>query len=278
VFAAIRGDVTGAEELCRRAAEVNARRYPPDWRVEETICSARGIIATSTGAFADAARLSEQAAGIARAGGDLADASLELAIAASDHMLVGDAPAAAPLANEALALARQIGAPDLVAIGLLAVGLAVAGADPGQARACLRESRELSAELAYNSLIDHVLATELAFLTGDRTATLELGRSALRGLQWGGGLRMGIILHMIAEALSETRPDAAAIIHGAADAYAVAPPNPAAQGPALPTAVDQERARQLRARGADMDWDQILAYTLTETTQALGELESGIPP
>ena len=191
-------------------------------------------------------------------------------------MLVGDAPAAAPLANEALALARQIGAPDLVAIGLLAAGLAVAGTDPDQARACRRESRELSTALAYNSLIDHVLATELAFLTGDRTATLELGRSALRGLQWGGGLRMGIILHMIADALSETRPAAAAIIHGAADAYAVAPPNPAAPGPAVPAAVDQER--ELRARGADMDWDQIIAYTLTQTTQALGEPESKTQP
>jgi hypothetical protein len=278
VFAANRGDVTGAEELSRRAAEANARRDPPDWRVEETVCVARGIIATSAGAFADAARLTEQAASIARAGGDLADASLELAIAASDHVLVGDTPAAAPLANEALALARQIGAPDLVAIGLLAVGLAVAGADPEQARARLRESRELSAALAYNSVIDHLLATELAFLTSDRTATLELGRSALRGLQWGGGLRMGIILHMIADVLSETRPAAAAIIHGAADAYAVAPPNPAAPGPAVPAAVDQERARELRARGAAMEWDQIIAYTLTQTTEALGELESETQP
>jgi hypothetical protein len=278
VFASIRGDVTGAEELSGRAAKVNARRNPPEWRVEETICAARGIIATSTGAFADAARLTEQAAAIARAGGDLADASLELAIAAADHVLVGDAPAAAPLANEALALARQIGAPDLVAIGLLAVGLAVSGADPEQARACLRESRELSTALAYNSLIGHLLATELAFLTGDRTATLELGRSALRGLQWGGGLRMGIILHMIADVLSETRPPAAAIIHGAADAYAVAPTNPAAPGRAMSTAVDPEQARELRARGADMDWDQIIAYTLTQTTQALGELASETEP
>ena len=277
VFASIRGDTTGAEELSRRAAEVNARRVPPGWRVEETICAARGIIAASTGDFAEAARLVEQTAGIARTGGDLADASLELAIAASHHVLVGDALAAAPLASEALALARQIDAPDLVAIGLLAVGLAVADADPGQARACLRESRELSNALAYNSLIDHVLATELAFLTGDRTATLELGLTALRDLQWGGGLRMGIILHMIADALSEDRPDAAAIIHGAADAYAVAPPNHL-PGAAAPAALDQARAQELRARGADMEWDQIIAYSITQITRALGELESGIQP
>jgi hypothetical protein len=270
--------VTGAEELCRRAADANARLATPDWRVGETVCAARRNIALIAGAFADASRFAEQAAGIARAGGHLADASLELAIAASDHVLVGDTPAAAPLANEALALARQIGAPDLVAIGLLAVGLAVAGADPEQARACLRESRELSTALAWHSVIDHLLATELAFLTGDRMATLELGRGALRGLRWGGGLRMGIILHMIADVLSETRPAAAAIIHGAADAYAVAPPNPTAPGPAVTADPDQEGARELRARGAGMDWDQIIAYTLTQTTQALSELESQTQP
>ena len=150
---------TGAEELCRRAAEANARRDTPDWRVEETICAARQNIATTRGAFADAARLAEQAAGIARAGGDLADASVELAAAVADHVLAGDAPSGVPLAREALALARQIGAPALIATALLEVGAAVAGTDPGQARACLRESRELSVALGYQSARDLVWAT-----------------------------------------------------------------------------------------------------------------------
>jgi hypothetical protein len=56
MFASNRGDVTGAEELCRRAADANARRDTPDWRVEETICVARSNIAITTGAPADAAR------------------------------------------------------------------------------------------------------------------------------------------------------------------------------------------------------------------------------
>jgi hypothetical protein len=80
--------VTGAEELCRRVADANARRDAPDWRVEEVICAARQNIAFTTGAFADAARPAEQAAGLARAGGDLADASVELTFAAADHLLV----------------------------------------------------------------------------------------------------------------------------------------------------------------------------------------------
>ena len=209
----IRGDVTGAGELCRRAADASARQDPPDWRVEETISAARANSAMTTGAFADTARFAEQAARIARAGGDLADASNELSFAAGGHVLAGDGPAAVPLADEALALARQVGAPALVATGLLAVGAAVAGTDPEQARACLRESRELSTALGYHSAIDLSWAAGIAFLIGDQAATLELGRHAIDRLRWGGDrLRMGIVLPMIAGTLAATRPDAAAII------------------------------------------------------------------
>jgi predicted ATPase/class 3 adenylate cyclase len=274
LFASARADVTGAEELCRRAAQANERRDIPDWRVEETICAARQNIATTRGAFADAARLAEQAAGIARAGGDLADASLELAIAVADHVLAGDAPRGVPLAREALALARQIGAPALIATALLEVGAAVAGTDPGQASACLRESRELSVALGYQSARDLVWATGIASLLGDRTTTLELGRSALRALQRGGDrLRMGLTLHMIAGTLAATRPDAAATILGAAEAHGIeAAANAQLITSTVAAALGEERTKELRARGAELDWDQAVAYTLTQTTQALGEL------
>jgi hypothetical protein len=280
VFASVRGDVIGAEELCCRAADANARRDPPDWRVEETICAARTNIATTRGAFADAARLAEQAAGIARAGGDLADATVQLCIAVADHLLVGDAPTAVPLAREALVLARRIGAPALIAAALLAVGVAVADTDPGQARVCLRESRELSTALGYQSPRGLVWATGIAFLTGDQAAALEFGRRAIRDLQRGGDrMRMGIILHLIAGTLVSTRPDAAAIIQGAAEPYVIQPQRTAQLINSTTTeALGEERARELSARGADMDWDQAIAYTLTQTTQALSELESQTQP
>ena len=272
VFASNRADGTAAEELCRRAAEANAHRDTPDWRVEETICAARQNIAATLGAFAEAARLAEQAAGFARAGGDLADTFVELTAAAANHVLAGDAPSAVPQAREALALARQIGAPALIATALLAVGATVVGTDPGQARACLRESREISAALGYESARNLVWATGIAFLLNDRTTTLELGRDAIRRLQWGGDrVRMGITLHIIAGTLAAARPDAAAIIQGAAEAYMVAPPIPVQVISSTVTALGDERARELRARGADMDRDQAIAYTLTQTTQALAE-------
>ena len=280
VFASNRADVTGAEELCRRAAEAHARRDTPDWRVEETICAARSSIAVTTGAFADAARLAEQVAGIARVGGDLADASVELTFAVADHLLIGDDPGAVPLANEALALARQVGAPALIATSLLALGTAVAQTDPGQARACLRESRELSAALGYQSAINLHWAATIAFVVGDQAAALDLFLRAIHGLRWSvDRVRMGLLLHMISGVLAATRPDAAAIIQGAAQAHAVGSAGRIVQlRSQLAATLGEERARELRARGADMDWHQAIAYALAQITQALSELEPQTRP
>jgi hypothetical protein len=276
MFASVRADVTGAEDLCRRSAEANARRDAPDWRVEETICVARSNMATTRGELADAARLAEQAAGIARAGGDLADASIELAFAVASHLMILDTTTAEPLAREALSLARQVGGPALIASGLLAVGASVASTDPGHARACLRESRELSTALGYQSAIDLVWATAIAFLVQDWAAVLELGHRAIDSLQRGGDrLRVGMILHLIAGAIAFTEPDAAAIIQGAAETNLIRAPNFAHQiSSHLAATLGEERAQELRARGTRMDWDTALAYTLTQTTQALSELES----
>jgi predicted ATPase/class 3 adenylate cyclase len=278
VFASNRADVTATEELCRCAAEANARRDIPDWRAEATVCAARSNIAITTGAFADAARLAGQAADLARAGGDLADASVELTYAASYHLLLDDAPAAVPLAREALALARQAGAPALIATGLLALGAAVAGTDPEQARACLRESRELSTELGHHSAVDLLWATAIAFLLRDQAATLELGCRAIRGFQWAGRIRMALVLYMVAGALLTTRPEAAAIILGAAEADVVESPQFALLSSTVTASLGEQRARELRTRGADMDWDQAVAYTLTQATQALSELQHETQP
>jgi hypothetical protein len=249
VFASGRSAGRGAEQLCRRAAEANARQASPDWRVEEVICGARSNIAATAGAFDDTARLFEEAAAIARTGGDLADTSLWLGMAASGHLLGGDARAV-PLAREALALARQIGAPALIASGLLVVGTTVAATDPDRAPSCLRESLELSTALGYQGALDLVWAAGLASLVNDRTATLELGRSAIRALQPGGDrLLMSNVLNIIAGTLAATQPEAAAIIQGAAQAFMVEPPTFDRPVSLIVTeALGEERARTPRPR------------------------------
>jgi hypothetical protein len=84
---------------------------------------------------------------------------------------------------------------------------------------------------------------------------------------------MGLVLHMIAGALATARPASAATIQGAAEANVIAPPSMNAR-----IALGDERVRELRARGADMDWHQAVAYTVTQTTQALNDLGSVVPP
>jgi len=248
--------------------------------VEEVICATRQNIAITTGAFADAARFAEQAAGIARAAGDLADTSVQLAMAVACHFLAGEAPSGVPLAQEALALARRLGAPALIASALLEVGAAVVQTDPDQARACLRESRELTATLGYESALDLVWATGIASFLNDRTTTLELGRSAILGLQRSGDrLRMGITLHMLAGALAATHPEAAAIILGAAEAHVIKSAEAAQLTiSTVAASLGEDRARELRARGADTDWDRAVAYTITQTTRALEETASESRP
>ena len=90
---------------------------------------------------------------------------------------------------------------------------------------------------------------------------------------------MGIILHLIAGTLAAARPDAAAIIQGAAETHVVKSPMFAQLLSLIVTeTLGEERARELRAQGADMDWDQALAYALTQTTQALSELQTATQP
>jgi hypothetical protein len=80
---------------------------------------------------------------------------------------------------------------------------------------------------------------------------------------------------MIAGALAPTQPEAAAMIQGAAEASLGASPTMAQLiGLIVTEALVEERAQELRARGADMDWDQAIAYTLAQTAQALDELQS----
>ena len=84
---------------------------------------------------------------------------------------------------------------------------------------------------------------------------------------------------MIAGALAASRPEAAAIIQGAAETYVAGPPVLTEPISSIVTqALGVERAQELRAHGADMARDQAVAHTLTQTTEALSELRSQAQP
>jgi hypothetical protein len=79
--------------------------------------------------------------------------------------------------------------------------------------------------------------------------------------------------------LMSHRSDAATTIQGAIETYVVQSPIVAQLiSSAVTKALGDERARELHGLGADMDWGQAVAYTLTQTTQALSEPGSAAQP
>jgi len=113
------------------------------------------------------------------------------------------------MANEAPALARQIGAPALIATGLSAVSLAVARTGPGQARARPCESRELSTALGYQSP-STLLAATIAFLVGDQAAMLELGVRMRPQARTAAGVQISVAVHHQQARPAQTIQDRAA--------------------------------------------------------------------
>ena len=205
VLASFRADVTGAEEPAAGQPTQTHRKIP------RTSGSRRpsappADIATTTGAFADAARLAEQPAGLARAGSDLADASVELAIAVAARVLASDAPGAIPLAQRSTRARPPGPRPGPHRQRLLAAGLAVAGTEPGQSRASLRESRGSAPRrlperpgpaVGDRDHLSHQRPGHHARARPPGHSPPAIGRDRLR---------IGLVLHMVAGALAAPGP------------------------------------------------------------------------
>jgi predicted ATPase/class 3 adenylate cyclase len=292
VDAASRGDLELVEQRCNGALQADQRfDAHTDPGVENLVCQARADSALVRGAFADAVAFSMQAADVARANGNLAVASLNLAIAAWSRTCAGDALGAVPLASEAIALARQVDMPYAITHGLLVLGVALADSDPDQARACLGESLDRSAALGYENADVVALATLLTSRLDDTPATLEIASRTIRYLHWARQpFWLFACLNVVARALAPTRPEAAAIIHGAARGIVVrnlktpvateSKPTPPTTGGyfgemrrettrLLTAALGDQRTRQLRADGDAMDDERAVDYALAQISDVL---------
>jgi predicted ATPase/class 3 adenylate cyclase len=295
IDAASRGDLDASEERGSRALDADKRLHPQtDSDVENLVCQARADVAMVRGAFADAVAYNKQAADIARADGKLAVASVNLALGAWYCTIAGDETGAVPLAGEALAHARRADMPFVLITALLVLGNALADTDPDQARACLDESLDRSAALGYENTNTLGLAFVLVSRLDDAPATLGIAGTTIRQLHWARQpVWLYASLNVVARALVTTRPDAAAIIQGAARAITLRTletpvdskanvtrrsPTPTTGGlfvkvrrettGLLAAALGNERLRQLRAEGETMDDDRAVAYTLDQIAKA----------
>jgi predicted ATPase len=297
IDAASRGDLELAEQRASRALDADMRLHSHgDSDVTNLVCQARADVAMMRAAFADAAAYNMQAADIARANGQPAVASVNLAFAAWVETMAGDTTGAHPVAVEALALARQADMPHVLINALLVLGIALADTHPDQARACLDESLDRRVALGYENANTLGLSFVLVSRLDDARATLGIAGSTIRQLHWA-RQRVWLTgsLNVVARAVVTTRPDAAAVIQGATRAIMVqtldrpvdSEANRTRPGPwsratgglfvemrrettaLLVAAVGEERLRQLRAEGEAMDEEQAVAYTLDQIAKAL---------
>ena len=157
----------------------------------------------------------------------------------------------------------------------------------------------ISAALHYENTNELTQGVLVAARLRDAPFALELAKPAVRHLHWSGDRpQLAGVLNVVAWAIADTDPDAAATIQGAARALTLADiPTLAAadtRGQASPAPVQveavtgigvltelrrettrhladvlgQERLRELRAQGEAMDADQAVAYALAHIDQA----------
>ncbi len=288
--AAFRGDIHAAPALVEQSLDAARRLGDPERRVERLAWNTRSALAFGHGATHDAARCAERAAAISRTVGRLDALAVALGAAATFHAMATENDAALPLATEGLALARQLGTPNLIVLNLAALAAALVDQDPTQARALLRESVELRAKLGYESMGEITQAVLISARLEDWPQTLTLAGAAIRHLHWQGDwFLLAATLNVVARALGPNDPEPAAVLQGAARKLVVASTEPldstvpahseptAATTPnsrdfvtelrrtttgLLKRTLGDARLRDLRSQGEAMDRDQTVAYAL----------------
>jgi hypothetical protein len=221
-----------------------------------------------------------------------------LANTAIAHTVAGNADAAAPLAGEGLDLARRAGASLSIVLNLVALAGALADRDPPRAKALLAESLELRATLNFADALVVIQGILVAARMADWSLVLTLGPGAIQHLHWAADRPyLAGILNVVARALAPADPESAAVLQGAArrlvpdvvrapraqpsaSSSNISPERPAAGAASFVTelrrqttailrdTLGEERLRQLRAEGAAMDDDHVVAYTLDAIDRA----------
>jgi predicted ATPase/class 3 adenylate cyclase len=297
-YAGMRGDRSQAEQLAARALDSGRRHGArPDGLVDEFVAGTRSALAYGAGSIHEAARWNEAAAEAARRAGRLAAVADRLSGAAALYSFAGDPDAGAPLATEAVALARQIGTSSQIAASLSALASTLTDRDPERARALLRESIAISTGAQDTGTALAMQATLSAARLGDVRLALELALVAIPRLAWDGLLPMlAGVLNIVAWA-AEADPDAAAVLQGAARRLALrdnaglgaqqAPPGTgtAATGGTvglvstlrreatsrIASTIGEARLRELRAEGDAMDIDSAVRFALGVIDRTLGD-------
>jgi predicted ATPase/class 3 adenylate cyclase len=294
VYAAERGDVPSAEQLADAALASAAKLPTIDPLAEYEAHIARARAANSVGAILAEAAHYERAANVARSAGLLYETTFPLGCAAFQIAMSGDADRALPLATEALATSRQVGAPGSIALNLMALAAVLARRNSEEANSLLHEGTRTAALVGEMSNVLSALTVLVAAYMGDWDQVSRSAPKALRGFLWT-GQRSSLtgILNLVARALAPVDPNTAAMIQGAVRRLAVTRPQSVQIHPQgligdqkptpgggtvaelrrettsiLRETLGEPHLRELRSLGEATDDDHIVALTLDAIARA----------
>jgi predicted ATPase/class 3 adenylate cyclase len=295
IYAAERGDAQGAARLAEAAMAAAAGLTSPDPFVEYAVHCTRARTADVLGGVATEAEHYQRAADATRSPGLEYSHVNALGNAAALLAMSGAADRGLPLAREALAISRQLGAPGLIAWNLMALAAGLADRDPEQTKVLLDESERTAALLGDPNIRLSSWTTLVAAYLGDWDRVLRAAPVALRGFLWSGGrFSLAGQFNLVARAIAPIDAETAALLQGAVRRL-VTPPRslqpgrgteqdrstpearsnattPGAAGVVaelrqqttaiLRGALGEARLRELRAAGAAMDDDHVVALAL----------------
>ena len=292
--AAFHGDLERAEAAAAEALAA-VQVHADDWELEATAYTTRAGVASARGAFAEAAQMMTEAAEFARSADTARSkfmAGFWLQSAAMNYTMAGNAEAGEPFAADAVAIARETGAPLVIALTLVALAGALAGSDPARARAALDESLRVEERSGSKGAPLATQSTLIAARLGDWPLVLRLSVDALRQIEWSGdrGFVAFGVINVVARAVAPRDAEPAAVLQGAARRLALAaggssspqdsadrtsPAGDQVAGPApfiadlrrqatavLRESLGDDRWRELRAEGEAMDADDAVGYAL----------------
>ena len=245
----------------------------------------RAALAESSGRLAEGSAFRREAAEHAVADGYLGLGATEFSMCAFGFSWF-DLPAAAAAATEGLVLARRSGMPTAIASNLLILARALAPSDPERAAALLHEA-EGFAHGTWHALY---FATVVAGLLGDWPMTMRTAQGLFemdRRSAVTAPVLLAMVVGLIARGLEDSRPEQAAVLHGAARSVMLASEFEDASGErgagaagswllvqalsqdfvasaALVDALGTEQFEALRAEGEAMDRDEASAYARHE--------------
>jgi predicted ATPase len=269
-----RYDAQQATEWANRARSIYEERGE---ELDAVYWSLRHSLAIFEGRYDEANDAEERVVARCRSSGDaigLAEALSGLAINRPDLHPQRSRTAA----EEVVELAPRLTNARTKVQALSAAGFAFAAEDPDRGLALVREALTIAQAAGIQGFgVPSAIAAGMAARRGDTTAALELYAAALPELRWlGQRLVIGGILGALSGLLANRDPEAAAVIHGAAESII---------GPNMPSEhstreferavaiIDEhlgpQRRTELNARGRALDETDATEYALTAIGLAL---------